>query len=95
MTDLLHAKSKIRFNLSSLVCFIKQHSSVQALPTRAFKSILGQLVVCMTRKHNIMPACIEVLLIRVATVANKKALFVTPRILLVMLVDHAHQFQAH
>ena len=50
--------------------------------------MLGHLVVRMSRKHNWYAYALWALSIGVATVANKKALFV-------MLVDHIPWFDAH
>ena len=50
--------------------------------------MLGHLVVRMSRKHNWYAYALWALSIGVATVANKKALFVT-------LVDRIPQFDAH
>ena len=51
--------------------------------------VLGHLVVCMSRKHNGNALCTEYALsIGVATMANKKVLFVT-------LVDLVSRFDAH
>ena len=67
-------------------CGYNEHLLISTIFTN---HILGYLVVRMGTKHNGHALCIEwALSIGVATLANKKALFVTP-------VDRVHRFDAH
>ena len=57
--------------------------SISTIFTFSYVDVVGHLVVCMNREHKV-----DVLSIGMATVANKKTLFV-------MLVDCLPLFEAH